>query len=193
MYRTAWIRAAASLPLAILLLSSVAPPYIGVDAQYTDIIVAAIDAPLRNVAAIPTYNDPGEIPPGGYGFVGGIFYVDKSGFTFAPIPDTASNADIAIIISEALRVTNFVDLHPQSISVAKERLRSITSHYLSQSKIRNNLWGSDESGRLVDVDLSSRILYVTGRAFQLGLLPQELSCHKFYTYHGFVSLIRFRR
>ncbi len=132
----------------------------------------AIEAPLKSVSSVHDYGSSSEIPQGGYGFVNGVLYVDRSGFTFGPIPDLETNIYASLILSEALQASNFMDLNKGDISRAKGRLASINNWILDNAKA-GGLWGSDVSGRLVDVYFTSLAIRSVADAFSSGALPKS--------------------
>ncbi len=157
-----------SLLMALILLQI--PLSLGQDAR--EAIEYAIEAPLKSVSSAPVYGSTSDIPQGSYGFVNGIFYVDKSGFTFGPIPDLEMNIYASLILSEALQASNFMGFDPRDVSRAKERLASINTWILDNAKA-GGLWGSDVSGRLVDVYFSSLAIRSVAGALSTGALPKE--------------------
>ncbi|MDK2373208.1 MAG: hypothetical protein QI197_07525 [Candidatus Korarchaeota archaeon] len=137
-----------------------------------EIIEQAVEGPLRAVTRVPEYNSPSEIPQGSYGYVNGVLYVDKSGFTFGAIPDLEFNIYASLILAEALQASNFMDFDEGEVSRAKTRLASMTTWMLERAK-NNGLWGSDVSGRLVDVSFSAQAIRAVAGAFAAGALPRE--------------------
>ncbi len=137
-----------------------------------DVIEHAIEAPLKSVSSVPDYGSSSEIPQGGYGFVNGVLYVDKSGFTFGPIPDLEINIYASLILSEALQASNFMNFDGRDVSRAKGRLASINNWILDNAKA-GGLWGSDVSGRLVDVYFTSLAIRSVAGALSSGALPRS--------------------
>ncbi len=135
-------------------------------------IERAIESPLKSVSSAPDYGSSSDISQGGYGFVNGILYVDKSGFTFGPIPDLEMNIYASLILSEALQASSFMTLDERDVSRARERLTSINTWILDNAKA-GGLWGSDVSGRLVDVYFSSLAIRSVAGALSSGGLPKE--------------------
>ncbi len=157
-----------SLLIAIILIQ--AP--LSLEQSTREVIEHAIEGPLKNVSSVPDYESSSEIPQGGYGFVNGVLYVDKSGFTFGPIPDLEMNIYASLILSEALQVSNFMDFGEREVSQAKTRLSSIDRWILDNAKA-GGLWGSDSSGRLVDVYFSSLAIRAAAGALSSGALPKD--------------------
>jgi hypothetical protein len=156
-----------SLLLIILLLSSCAS--MGQDSR--GIIERAVEEPMESVSSVPDFKSISEVPRGSYGYVNGVLYVDKSGFTFGAIPDLEFNIYAALILGEALQAYNFASLNPSSVSNARARLSSIAS-WLSQQAI-DGLWGSDISGKLADVYFSSLAIRAISLAISSGSLPKD--------------------
>ena len=155
-----------SLLLILLLLSSIA---IGQDSR--SMIERAVEGPMKSVSSVPEFKSISEVPRGSYGYVNGVLYVDKSGFTFGAIPDLEFNIYAALILGEALQAYNFASLNPSSVSNAKSRLSSI-ANWLSQQAI-DGLWGSDISGKLADTYFSSLAIRAISLAISSGSLPKD--------------------
>lgn len=161
-----------TLPLLLTIMLLLQVPSYAHGQTTRDIIEQAVEAPLKSVSSVPVYNSPSDIPQGSYGFVNGVLYVDKSGFTFGAIPDLEINIYASLILSEALQASNFMDLDERDVSRAKGRLASMTTWMLDRAKT-GGLWGSDVSGRLVDVSFSSQAIRAIAGALSVGALPED--------------------
>ncbi len=161
-------------PLLLLLLVGLITSQVALVSSQSsrEIIERAVEGPLRAVTRVPEYGSPSEIPQGSYGYVNGVLYVDKSGFTFGAIPDLEINIYASLILSEALQASNFMNFDPGDVSRAKNRLATMTSWMLERAK-NDGLWGSDVSGRLVDVSFSAQAIRAIAGAFSVGALPKE--------------------
>ncbi len=159
-----------SLLLLLLLLLIVVPPSQG--QTYREVVEQAVRAPLKNIISVAEYNSPSDIYQGSYGFVNGVIYVDKSGFTFGAIPDLEMNIYASLILSEALQVSNFVTYDKREVDAAKARLGSMTSWLIDKAR-SSGLWGSDVSGQLVDISLSSQAIKAIAGAIATGALPPD--------------------
>ncbi|MEM0017510.1 MAG: hypothetical protein QXJ48_04885 [Candidatus Korarchaeum sp.] len=154
-----------SLPLLLLLLT----PALQLQASST--IEKAVEGPMASVSRVPEFKSISEVPRGSYGFVNGVLYVDKSGFTFGAIPDLEFNIYASLILGEALQAQNFANLDPSTVAAARSRLSSITS-WLIQSAIEGG-WGSDISGKLIDTYFTSLAVRAIALAIASGSLPKE--------------------
>lgn len=160
-------------PLPLLLISLVVIQVWPVSPQSSrEVIERAVEGPLKAVTGVAEYNSVSDIPQGGYGYVNGILYVDKSGFTFGAIPDLEFNIYASLILSEALQASNFMSFSEGDISRAKAKLASIASWLLQGAK-NEGLWGSDVSGRLVDVSFSALAIRAIAGTISVGALPKE--------------------
>ena len=156
-----------SLPLILLLV-----PHCFAQTQASrSVIEAAVEKPMESVARVPEFKSISDVPIGSYGYVNGVLYVDKSGFTFGAIPDLEFNLYASLILGEALQAQNFADLNPGSVAAAKGRLSSITDWILNSAI--DGAWGSDISGKLVDTYFTSLAIRAISLAIITGSLPKE--------------------
>lgn len=156
---------------SLLLLLLIVIPVNAAQSQASSVVEKAVEKPMESVVKVPEFRSISEVPRGSYGFVNGVLYVDKSGFTFGAIPDLEFNVYASLIIGEALRAQNFVNMDPRNVAAAKVRLSSMTNWLIQNAN--DGAWGSDISGKLTDTYFTSLAARAIALAIASGSLPKE--------------------